>query len=70
MELKNKPREYVNTIFINGVFKGIFISNTHWIDIGSKRSLVELVLKEYHAEIDIEIYSHNIETLLFVGTEI
>jgi hypothetical protein len=66
MKKIEKKEIFVNTIMINGNIRGLFCSYTDWFRLGSKRSLVELVLGEYHGETDINIVSHHINALPFV----
>jgi hypothetical protein len=67
MKIAEQKTIIINTIMINGNIRGLFCSNVDWFKLGSKRSLVELVLGEYHAEVDIDIVSHHIDSLPFIS---
>jgi hypothetical protein len=69
MKKRKSPESFINTILIQGNMRGLFCSQAEWFHLGSKRALVELVLGEYHAEVDIDIVSHHLDALPFVSEE-
>ena len=60
---------YINIVTVDGHAFGAFKSHTHWSNLGSRRSLVELLWGIYRPETSIDIMTQNLHTMAVVEPE-